>query len=171
MTAKVSVQVEGIKETLVTLNKLDRELRKEFNADAKQIVRPLTENARRNIPEVPLSGMLNPWNVRDGGQSTGRVIPGWKANKARNGIKLKVDTRKSTRAAISVISNDPWAVIFDDAGKASSSTFSRNLTTAYGSSPRALWRGVGKLRGPVVDELVKRVQQAEKTVEKELRRQ
>jgi hypothetical protein len=165
-----AVQVDGIKETLQTLNKLDRELRKEFNADAKAIVRPLTENAKNNIPEVPLSGMLRPWNVQENGQPTGRVIPGWKPNKARNGIKLKIDTRKSKRAAISVISNDPWAVIFDDAGKATDTQFSRNLSAMYGPSPRALWRGVGRLRGPVQDELIKRVKQAEQTVQKELER-
>lgn len=170
MTAQVSVQVDGIKETLQTLNKLDRELRKEFNRDAKQIVRPLTENAKNKIPEVPLSGMLRPWNISNGGQPTGRVIPGWKANKARNGIKLKIDTRKSKQAAISVISNDPWAVIFDDAGKATDNQLARSLSAAYGSSPRALWRGVGRLRGPVTDQLVKRVKQAERTVEQQLER-
>jgi hypothetical protein len=171
MSAQVSVQVEGIKETLQTLNKLDRELRKEFNRDAKEIVRPLTDNAKRNIPEVPLSGMLNPWNVRDGGQPTGRVRPGWKATKARNGIRLKIDTRKSKESAISVISKDPWAVIFDDAGKATDNKLARSLGAIYGSSPRALWRGVGRLRGPVTDELVKRVEQAERTVQAELKRE
>ena len=168
----VSVEVEGIKETLITLNKLDRELRKQFNRDVKEIVRPLVDNANRNIPQLPLSQMANPWAIRlVGGNPSGRVIPPWNANKAKRGITYKIDTRKSKQSTISVISKDPWAVIFDDAGKATDNLFARNLTAAYGSSPRALWRGVGRLRGPVIDELVKRVEQAEKTVEKELRRQ
>jgi hypothetical protein len=161
-----SVQVDGIKETLQTLNKLDRELRKEFNRDAKEIVRPLTENAKNNMPTLPLSGMSLPWLNPD----TGRLIQPWSVNKAKNGVQLKIDTRKSKQAAISVISKDVWATIYDDAGKATDNRLARNLTQIYGPSPRALWRGVGRLRRPVINELIKRVEQAERTAEKELER-
>ena len=46
MSVSASVQVVGVKDTLKQLRELDPELRKQFSRDVKQIVKPLTDEAK-----------------------------------------------------------------------------------------------------------------------------
>jgi hypothetical protein len=45
-----SVEVSGVKSAIKELRKIDPELRKQFNKDAKEVVRPVIEAAKANYP-------------------------------------------------------------------------------------------------------------------------
>jgi mRNA-degrading endonuclease RelE of RelBE toxin-antitoxin system len=50
-----SVEVSGVKSAIKELRKIDPELRKQFNKDAKEVVRPVIEAAKANYPaNVPV---------------------------------------------------------------------------------------------------------------------
>jgi hypothetical protein len=50
-----SVEVSGVKSAIKELRKIDPELRKQFNKDAKEVVRPVIEAAKSKLPsQVPV---------------------------------------------------------------------------------------------------------------------
>jgi len=61
MTATASIDIVGAKEAIKALGKIDKDLRKQFNADAKQIAQPLVFLAASRYPDTPLSGMSRTW--------------------------------------------------------------------------------------------------------------
>jgi hypothetical protein len=54
------VKMSGVKEAVKELRKIDPELRKQFNKDAKAVVRPVIDAAKSNYPSEFLSGMSRP---------------------------------------------------------------------------------------------------------------
>jgi len=64
MTATANFEVVGAKDAIKALRKLDPELRKQFNRDAKQIVAPIVEDGKNAYPERLLSGMERSWTQR-----------------------------------------------------------------------------------------------------------
>jgi hypothetical protein len=61
VTATASIEIVGAKEAIKALGKIDKDLRKQFNADAKQIAQPLVSLAGSRYPDTPLSGMNRNW--------------------------------------------------------------------------------------------------------------
>ena len=106
-----SVEVSGVKSAIKELRKIDPELRKQFNKDAKEVVRPVIEAAKRNYPATFLSGMSRAWT--QGGKPK---FP-YSQSKAKSGVRLKVDTRGKAVSIINVAQNNPAAAIIDMAGK------------------------------------------------------
>ena len=47
----MTVQINGVKETIRDLGKIDPELRKQFIRDAKKVARPIVELARAKYPD------------------------------------------------------------------------------------------------------------------------
>jgi hypothetical protein len=91
-----SVEVSGVKSAIKELRKIDPELRKQFNKDAKEVVRPVIEAAKRNYPATFLSGMSRAWT--QGGKPK---FP-YSQSKAKSGVRLKVDTRGKAVSIINV---------------------------------------------------------------------
>ena len=54
----MTIQVQGLKETLRDLQKLEPETRKQINKDIRRTVKPVADHINSNIPAAaPLSGM------------------------------------------------------------------------------------------------------------------
>lgn len=76
MTANVNVEVIGLKEALRTLNKIDRSMRLQVTRDYKEIVAPVVNDIKAEIPlKPPMSG----WQYKFRGGSGSEVLP-WKGN-------------------------------------------------------------------------------------------
>ena len=60
----MTVEINGVKETIRDLGKIDPELRKQFIRDAKKVARPIVELARAKYPTKYLSGMGRKWESR-----------------------------------------------------------------------------------------------------------
>jgi hypothetical protein len=64
MTTTARIEVVGVKDTINQLNKLDKELAKEFKASATSIAQPAINAAKNMYTKVPLSGMSRNWKSR-----------------------------------------------------------------------------------------------------------
>ena len=130
MTATAKVEVVGAKEAIKALGKIDKDLRKQFNADAKQIAQPLVALAGSRYPDTPLSGMSRNWK-----QGNKTLFPYTKA-KAVKGLKVKFSTRRNDANVIYVTQSDPGAVVLEVAGRGRSTVLSENLRA---KTNRILW--------------------------------
>ena len=130
MTATASVEIVGVKEAMKALGKIDKDLRKQFNADAKQIAQPLVSLAASRYPDVPLSGMNRNWQ-----QGNKKIFPYTKA-KAVKGLKVKFSTRRNDSNVIYVTQSDPGAVVLETAGRGKTTLLSENLKAR---TSRILW--------------------------------
>jgi len=130
MTATASVEIVGAKEAIKALGKIDKDLRKQFNADAKQVAQPLITLAASRYPDAPLSGMNRNWT-----QGNKKLFPYTKA-KAVKGLKVKFSTRRNDANVIYVTQSDPGAIVLEVAGRGRSTLLSENLSAR---TNRILW--------------------------------
>ena len=143
----MKAQVNGLKETLRDLNKLDKELSKEIRKDIRKVVQPLANEITAVVPaSPPLSGMAH----------SGRT--GWNNRKR---VVVKLDTRKPRRHinrpgrtvtnVVRLTTKDAPTAIADMAGKAGGTQsrrsealqrpkFSKALTARLGPASRFMWR-------------------------------
>lgn len=172
----MTVQVQGLKETLRDLQKLEPELRKQINKDIRRTVKPVADNINSNIPGAPpLSGM----------DHSGRT--GWNRRKA---VVVKMDTRKPRRyvdkpgrtitSVVRITTKDAPTAIVDMAGKAGGSAsqapqarrrpnFDNALTSRLGSPSRFMWRDTENQIELVSQELIGIIRNVEDEVNKDLK--
>jgi mRNA-degrading endonuclease RelE of RelBE toxin-antitoxin system len=149
MSATASIEIVGAKEAIKALSKIDKDFRKQFNADAKQIAQPLVSLAGSRYPDTPLSGMNRNWT-----QGNKKIFPYTKA-KAVKGLKVKFSTRRNDANVIYVTQSDAGAVVLETAGRGKTTLLSENLRAR---TNRILWPAAeqalpsiqGKLRALVL---------------------
>jgi hypothetical protein len=161
MTVETRTEFVGLQDAIKSLKKIDPEFRKEFNRNAKDIVKPLIDEARSKYPAMPLSGMKYGWTQRN------RSLFPWTLSKVKSGVKFKTSTRRNTSSVLYVTQSDPGAAIFEIAGQANpSGTFNKNLRA---KANRVLWPTFEKRQGEIERGLSELVKDAMQIVEKELR--
>jgi hypothetical protein len=164
----VQMQVTGVKESLRTLNKLDPSIRREFSQGARQITKPVVEEAKSTYWAEALSGMSKPWNQR------GRDLFPYDQNEARKGVKTKVSTAKKNRSLISIVQQNPAAAIIEVAGKRNENpagdNFNQNLTNEFGPPMRVMWPALDKNLRRLQREVGILVAKTERRIQKELQR-
>lgn len=146
MAATLDVkEVVGLKEALKTINKLDKQVRRQLTKDFEQAASPMLDAIRQSVPtEPPLSGFATKSRLA------------WRRNEARS-IRVKLDTRRarysnektgqqySTVGVVKIRTTTPGVAVFDIAGKASSGKTQQgtaliaNLQRRFGSPSRAMW--------------------------------
>jgi hypothetical protein len=162
-----SVEVSGVKSAIKELRKIDPELRKQFNKDAKEVVRPVIEAAKGNYPATFLSGMSRAWT--QGGKPK---FP-YSQSKAKSGVRLKVDTRGKAVSIINVAQNNPAAAIIDMAGKKGGDSrrgevFIANLTEKAGRPSRVMWPAFESNETQVQFAMVQLINSVMERVDKEI---
>jgi len=171
-----SMEIEGLKESLKIINKVDKKLRLEIGRDIKRIGEKTVVAAIMDIlpPGAPMSGMEH------------RKRTGW-YNSKNKGIKVKTNTRGARRrniekgaqyetlAVITVGTTGAALAMMDMAGKRSSAgegpkarpNFVPLLNQRLGRSPsRFMWAGGEKAipdfqreLGPTIDRVIYRSNQ------------
>ena len=164
-------KVEGVRETIVALRKIDPQLRKQFNRRANDIAKPIVLEARRRYTQVPLSGMSRRWAPR------GRQVFPFTIQNARRGVKVKIDTSKRLSRGparpvgiVAVKQTNAAAVIFDMAGKATDNALSRNLSARWGAPSRIMWPAAENQLPAVTREMEALTKAVERYVQAELAR-
>ena len=160
MTATARVEIVGAKEAIKALGKIDKDLQKQFKADAKQIAQPLVSLAGSKYPETPLSGMNRKWT-----QNGKQIFPYTKA-KAVKGLKVKFSTRRNDANVIYVTQSDPGAVVVETAGRGKSTMLSENLRA---KTNRILWPAAEQALPSITAELRALVLRVIATVNQELK--
>ena len=164
MSFKVTTRVEGGKETLKTLRKLDPEARKQFTKDAKRIAAPIVDEAKIAYPQQILSGMKHKWTER------GRELFPYDSAAARRGVTVKIDTRARSKSLIKVIQKNVAASIIEKAGSKTPSNFERQLTLKLGRRPsRVMWPAAEKNLTKVSGEMEASLKEVEREIERLLR--
>jgi len=171
-----SMEIQGLKESLKIINKVDKKLRLEIGRDIKRIGEKTVVAAINELipPGAPMSGMEH------------RKRTGW-YNSKNKGIKVKTNTRGARRrnidkgaqyetiAVITVGTTGAALAMMDMAGKRSSAgegprarpNFVPLLNQRLGRSPsRFMWAGGEKAipdfqreLGPVIDHVIYRSNQ------------
>ena len=155
----VRIEVQGVKQTLRQLRKLDPELRKQFNKDARRVVQPLMDDARRRYTEVPLSGFNRKWRG-----ITPRTI-----GRYRSGVSFRVNTSDKRGAVFTVLQRNAAASVFDMAGRKGSNELSRSLEKAgWGQASRVMWPAAENKGDEAVDALMDLVDEVSRRVDQEM---
>ena len=164
MSDSASIQVVGVKNTINQLNKLDKELAKEFKAKATEIAQPAINNAKNMYTQVPLSGMSRDWKQK----KDGRKIRGFDVARAKAGVQMKFDTRRNAVGVILIIQKDQAAAIFETAGRANRNSLSDNLSPVQAGRTRLIGPAVYRARRGIESEMKHVIADASRTVQKGL---
>lgn len=150
MAETVRIEVEGVKQTLRMLRSIDPELRKQFNKDARQVVKPLMDDAKQRYTRVPLSGFNRKWK-----EITPRTI-----GRYRSGVSFRVNTSDKRGAVFTVLQRNAAASVFDMAGRNGTNPLSRSLERAgWGPASRVMWPAAETKGDQAIAELLDLVEQ------------
>jgi hypothetical protein len=162
VTASAKVEMTGVKDAIRLLNKIEPNLRKEFQQEAARIAQPAIQEAQRNYVGLPLSGMARQW------ASKGRKLFPYDPNKAAKGVKLKLDTSRKAMSVIVVQQTNVAAAVFETAGRKNPNSLGDQLGKLLPGRTRILGPSVYRKRREIEQEMRQAVMQVIKTVNKEL---
>ena len=168
MPVNSTVEVVGLKQTINGLGKIDKQLQKDFKTDATQIAQPAMNAGKAVYTKVPISNFANDWTQR----KDGRRIKGFSVDKAKNGVKMRFDTRRNAVGVILIEQKDPAAAIFETAGRANPNKLNTsllfvNLPVSPGRT-RLIGPAVYKARRGIEAEMLKMIKTTIATVQKEI---
>ena len=162
-------EIEGVKEAVRALRKIDPEMRKTFNANVKAVVAPMTSAMQSKYADMRFpSGTKRNWGTQAVGAKARKINP-LTAASARRGVKVKIDTGRKSGAAFTVMQTNPGAAIFDMAGNGT--PLGRAFTAKFGrSSSRVMWPNAEVHLDDVRENLVELIQEIEQDISRELQR-
>lgn len=164
MAVDTRIELIGVQDAIKALRKIDPELRKQFNRDAKAIAEPVLNKARQDYPELPLSGMARNWKDK-----SGRPIFPWNANKARRGLRVKIDTSRKSTNVIYLQQADRAGAVFEAAGRRSDHPLGRLLGPLRAHNTRVLGPALDDQRGAVERGFERLARDTMRQVQQELR--
>ena len=172
MPVSAKMEVVGIKEALRDLQKVDKQLANRLKREARNILKPIVQDAQRNIPVEALTGMAGNWTSKKSGK---KIFP-WDGYTGRKYVKAKTTTKKPYEfggvvrdlAVFSVSWSGGANMIFDMAGRQNNSLLATNLTGKFGPPSRIMWpayeknaeaveAGISKVVDEIVDETNKQL--------------
>ena len=162
-------EIEGVKEAVRALRKIDPAMRKTFNANVKAVVEPMTSAMQSNYDDARFpSGTKRKWGTQAVGAKARKINP-LTAASARRGVRVKIDTNRKSGAAFTVMQTNPGAAIFDMAGNGT--PLGRAFTAKFGrSSSRVMWPNAEVHLDDVRENLVELIQEIEQDINRELQR-
>lgn len=146
----MTMEVQGLESTLKALQQIQPEVKKQFFADAKQIVRPAIDEAKNAYQTDYLSGMSRAW------APGGRPLFPWSQPKASKGVAVSTSLSKKQDAVLTIVQKDAAAAIFDMAGRKTSNPLG-NALNAFQTPSRVMWRSYEQHAGAIEAEMSKSV--------------
>lgn len=160
---QITVDVQGVRDTVRALNKIEPGLRKVFVREAEQIAEPAVAHARQSYLEMPLSGMRRQWKQQ------GRNLFPYDPNAARKGVRLRVDTDRRTLATIRIEQRHAGTAVYETAGRKTVNALGTSLGYLRQGTSRILGPSVYRRRSQIVGNMADLVRRYAKRVESELR--
>ena len=189
--AQLPLQIEGIQETLKLLNDIDPKYRRLVTKQIKNAGASILNEARQMVASypnskgngAPLSGMVR-GNLVKGRETT------WRTDAVQKGFKIKVGVRGSKERYVNfdrggfseqvvfgakpyrlmtVQSADAAGVIYDHAGRNTSSQFVTNLNIQEGGQHRVIDVAVDKNRPAVQAEVLNVVAEVMKRTNRQMK--
>ena len=152
-----SREIEGLADTVKLLQKFDKDGLKVMNKEIYQVMKKIQLEARGMMPtDPPLTkwGLTPPDNYSPTpGKKWDQERLQYDVKKARMGIKTKLDSQKTqgyrTRRAYFIINDNPAAMVYEWAGRASEGKTSQGkyFIKRLGNTPsagrgRVIWKAV-----------------------------
>ena len=162
MSATATIEIVGVKDTINALKKIDPQLQKDFRAQANGIAQPAINAAKDKYTELPLSGMQYKWSSR------GRQLFPFTVAKAKNGVKLRIDTRRNAVGVILIEQKDPATAIFETAGRANANRLGDQLGFVGTGRTRLIGPAVYKARKGIEKEMEKMILETASVVRRSL---
>jgi len=171
MNVSTTVRIDGVKDTINQLGKIDKQLQKQFKADATKIAEPALEAGRKSYARLAndsdpyaLSGMSRNWKDK----TTGRKLFPLKVANSIKGVSMKYDTRRKAIGVILVIQKDVATAVFETAGRKTSNKLGNQLGPIDSGKTRLLQPAVDGARDKIEKELVILIKDVTKTVQQGL---
>jgi hypothetical protein len=168
MPVNTTCEVVGVKQAINNLGKIDKQLQKDFKADATAIAQPAINAAKNVYKSVPLSGMKYKWQQ----QGRTRANFPFTVAKAVAGVRMRFDTRRNAVGVILIEQKDPAAAIFETAGRANANKLNTSLLfVGLPVSPgrtRLIGPAVYKARRGIEAEMKKMIVKTIATVQKDI---
>lgn len=119
-----SIEVVGVKDAIRSLNKLEPGLRKKFAEEATTIAQPAILEAQNRYGDAGWGqtrahGVSRKWA---GNAVGGRQVLPFSLQKARNGIKVRLEGDRRKTASILIEQRDAGTAILESAGRVNPST-------------------------------------------------
>jgi len=163
----MTVRVDGVKDTINQLGKIDKQLQKQFKADATRIAEPALDAGRRSYARLnnesdpyALSGMSRSWT------QGGRKIFPLTVAKAIKGVSMKFDTRRRAIGVILIIQKDVATAVFETAGRKTSNKLGASLGSIDSGKTRLLQPAVDGARDKIEKEMRQLVKDVTATVQR-----
>jgi len=163
MTTNTNIEIQGLKEAIRSLNKVEPGLRKEFVQNATRIAQPAIQEVQKSYTKVPLSGMARKWE-----QANKKIFP-FSVAKAVAGVKLKVDASREATSLIYITQTNVAAAVFEAAGRANQNRLGDSLGQLRPNHTRILGPAVFRKRGEIERELLRATNEVKARVERELK--
>ena len=164
MPVNTTCEVVGVKQAINNLGKIDKQLQKDFKADATAIAQPAINAGKAVYKQLPLSGMKYKWQE----QGRTRVNFPFTVAKAVAGVRMRFDTRRNAVGVILIEQKDPAAAIFETAGRANSNKLGNALGFVGAGRTRLIGPAVYKARRGIEAEMLKMIKTTISTVQKDL---
>lgn len=157
----VDYRIEGVKQTIAELRRVDPEIRKAFNKNAKGIAGPAITVAQNRYKALQFpSGTYRNWH------QGGKEIFPLNANKASRAIKVKVSGRKKGGAAIAIVNSVVGAGVFEFARNG-------NLGAAFnaknGAPARVMWPVFASQENAIAAEMARLIDDVSRMINEQLR--
>ena len=163
----MTIRVDGVKDTINQLGKIDKELQKQFKADATKIAEPALKAGRESYARLAntedpyaLSGMSRSWTAN------GRKIFPLKVAKSIKGVQMKFDTRRKAVGVILIIQKDVATAVFETAGRKTSNKLGAQLGAIDSGKTRLLQPAVDGARNEIESEMKQLIKDVTKTVQR-----
>jgi len=141
----MTVQIQGVKETIRELSKIDPEIRRSFNKNVKAIVKPAIVAAQQKYKSEPYpSGTARNW------QQGGRQKFPLSGDQAARGVKTSIKTAKKNQSTILVMNANAGAAIFEFANTGALGSAFRDKN---GTPARTLWPSVNARMPDIVSNM------------------
>ena len=133
MVASSTITVVGIKDAMRELQKIEHDLAKQIKKDFKDVVKPVVNDAKLQVVNLPLSGFKRNWKA-------GKLLP-WSQTAVSRSIIARYSNRRrgNSLAVFSVTMKSPAGTIFDIAGRISANRLGSALDLLYGRASRLMW--------------------------------
>jgi len=169
MPVSATITVVGVKDTINQLGKIDKQLQKQFKADATEIAEPALKAGREsyarladNADPFALSGMSRNWT------QGGRKIFPLTVAKAIKGVQMKFDTRRKAIGVILIIQKDVATAVFETAGRKTSNKLGTQLGAIDSGKTRLLQPAVDGAKNKIEAEMQKMIIDTISAVQKKI---
>ena len=167
MTVTATIRVDGVKDTINQLGKIDKELQKQFKADATRIAEPALDAGRRSYARLnneadpyALSGMSRKWT------QNGRKIFPLTLSKSIKGVQMKFDTRRKAIGVILIIQKDVATAVFETAGRKTSNKLGAQLGAIDSGKTRLLQPAVDGAKNEIESKMKQLIKDVTRTVQR-----